>query len=76
VASDGNAELGGKDWDDRLLNHVAEQFVEKHRRPARRPAAVPGALRAVPAREDQPVAPRIKAVIPVNYQGHRMVVPR
>src|SRR5690606_7119863 len=23
LAADGNAELGGKDWDDRLLNHVA-----------------------------------------------------
>ena len=26
IASDGNAELGGKDWDDRLLNYVAEQL--------------------------------------------------
>ena len=30
LASDGNAELGGKDWDDRLVNHVADQFAEQH----------------------------------------------
>ena len=27
IATDGNAELGGKDWDDRLLDFVADQFV-------------------------------------------------
>lgn len=26
VATDGDVELGGRDWDQRLVNHVAEQF--------------------------------------------------
>jgi len=30
VATDGDDRLGGKDWDDRLIDHVAEAFREKH----------------------------------------------
>jgi len=30
VGTDGDHKLGGKDWDDRLIEHVAEAFREKH----------------------------------------------
>lgn len=30
VATDGDHLLGGKDWDDRLIEHVAQAFREKH----------------------------------------------
>jgi len=30
LASDGDAELGGKDWDDALVNHCSKLFIEKH----------------------------------------------
>jgi molecular chaperone DnaK len=30
VGTDGNHNLGGKDWDDRLLNHVCEEFERRH----------------------------------------------
>ncbi|HZU95498.1 MAG TPA: Hsp70 family protein, partial [Planctomycetota bacterium] len=30
LATDGERRLGGKDWDDMLLNHVAEKFIEEH----------------------------------------------
>jgi molecular chaperone DnaK len=74
VASDGNAELGGKDWDDRLLNHVAEQFIQ--------------AFGADPRDDPQPyqelyerclsakisLSSKPRAVVPVNFRGHRMVV--
>ena len=74
IASDGNAELGGKDWDDRLVNHVAEAFAEKH---------------GVDPRDDpQPfqelyerclaaklaLSTKPKAVIPINYQGKREAI--
>ena len=29
-STDGDDKLGGKDWDDRLMQHVAEAFKEKH----------------------------------------------
>src|SRR5688500_6159866 len=31
LATDGERRLGGKDWDDMLLNHVAEKFIEEHK---------------------------------------------
>ena len=74
LASDGNAELGGKDWDDRLLNHVAEQFCLRHDLDPRDDSQsfqelYERCLHAKLALSTQP-----KAVIPVNYKGHRMVV--
>src|SRR5579872_1147724 len=30
LAIDGERRLGGKDWDDMLLNHIAEKFIEEH----------------------------------------------
>lgn len=30
LATDGDAQLGGIDWNDRLLNYVSEQFKERH----------------------------------------------
>ncbi|HBP22019.1 MAG TPA: hypothetical protein DEA08_30075, partial [Planctomycetes bacterium] len=30
LATDGERRLGGKDWDDMLLNHVAEKFMDEH----------------------------------------------
>lgn len=30
VAIEGDVRLGGKDWDDRIVNHVAEQFLQSH----------------------------------------------
>jgi len=75
LASDGNAELGGKDWDDRLLNHVAEQFFEKFQTDPRDDAAPYQELyeRCLHAKISLSTKPR--AVIPVNYRGNRMAVP-
>src|SRR5262249_42921801 len=30
LAIEGDVRLGGKDWDDRVVDHVAGQFLEKH----------------------------------------------
>ena len=30
IGTDGNHNLGGKDWDDRLVNHVCEVFERRH----------------------------------------------
>ena len=30
IATDGDVQLGGKDFDERLVNHVAEQFLNAH----------------------------------------------
>jgi molecular chaperone DnaK len=74
VATDGNAELGGKDWDDRLLNHVAEQFVHKFGLDPRDEPQPYQELyeRCLAAKISLSSKPR--AVVPVNFRGHRTVV--
>ncbi len=74
IASDGNAELGGKDWDDRLLNHVAEQFADRFGLDPRDDPQPYQELyeRCLHAKISLSTKP--KAVIPVNFRGHRMVV--
>jgi molecular chaperone DnaK len=75
VASDGNAELGGKDWDDRLLNHVADQFVEKHNVDPRDEPSPYQELYERCLHAKISLSSKDRAVVPVNYQGKRMVVP-
>lgn len=74
LASDGNAELGGKDWDDRLVDHVAEQFLAKFGLDPREDPQAYQELyeRALHAKLALSSKPR--AVIPVNFRGHRTVV--
>jgi molecular chaperone DnaK len=73
LASDGNAELGGKDWDDRLLNHVAEQFEARYGKDPRDDPQPYQELyeRCLYAKISLSSKPR--AIIPINYKGHRMV---
>ncbi len=75
VATDGNAELGGKDWDDRLVSHVAEQFVSRFGVDPRDDPQPYQELyeRCLAAKLALTTQPR--AVIPVNYRGRRMAVP-
>ncbi|MDP2313012.1 MAG: Hsp70 family protein [Pseudomonadota bacterium] len=75
IATDGNAELGGKDFDDRLLNHVAEQFLQKFGLDPRDEPQPYQELyeRCLHAKISLSSKPR--AVIPVNFRGHRSVVP-
>jgi molecular chaperone DnaK len=74
LASDGNAELGGKDWDDRLLSYVAEQFRDRFGLDPRDDPLPYQELyeRCLHAKISLSTKPR--AVIPVNFRGHRMVV--
>jgi molecular chaperone DnaK len=74
VASDGNAELGGKDWDDRLVEHVAQQFMDKHGvdprdDPQPYQELYERCLAAKIALSNKP-----KAVIPINYKGNREAI--
>ena len=74
IASDGNAELGGKDWDDRLVNHVAEAFASKHGsdprdEPQPYQELYERCLAAKIALSSKP-----KAVIPVNFKGNREAI--
>ena len=74
VASDGNAELGGKDWDDRLVNHVAEVFAEKHDVDPRDDPQPYQELYERCLAAKLALSTKPKAVVPVNYQGKREAI--
>ncbi|MEQ1503749.1 MAG: Hsp70 family protein [Myxococcota bacterium] len=74
IASDGNAELGGKDWDDRLLNYVAEQFFQKYQIDPRDDPAPYQELYERCLHAKISLSTKDKAVIPVNHRGHRLAV--
>ena len=75
IASDGNAELGGKDWDDRLLNHVAEQFVARFGvDPRDEPQPFQELYERVLASKIS-LSSQARVVIPVSFRGHRLLVP-
>ena len=73
LASDGNAELGGKDWDDRLLDHVANLFVQKHGEDPRDDPQPYQELyeRCLSAKVALSTNPTV--AIPVNHKGRRSV---
>ena len=74
IASDGNAELGGKDWDDRLLNYVAEQFFDKYQLDPRDDAAPYQELYERCLHAKISLSTKDRAVVPVNYRGKRLAV--
>ena len=74
LASDGNAELGGKDWDDRLVNFAAEQFARQHGvdprdEPQPYQELYERCLSAKISLSNKP-----QAIIPINYVGNRSIV--
>lgn len=74
IASDGNAELGGKDWDDRLLDHVAQEFYDKYQIDPRDDPAPYQELYERVLHAKISLSTKEKAVIPVNHRGHRLAV--
>src|SRR5262245_35717433 len=74
IASDGNAELGGKDWDDRLLDYVAQEFFDKYQIDPRDDPAPYQELYERVLHAKISLSTKDKAVIPVNHRGHRLAV--
>jgi molecular chaperone DnaK len=74
VATDGDVHLGGKDWDDRLVHHVAEKFLRTHGLdPRLEPAHYQDLLeRAEQAKKD--LTQRLTTVLNCNYAGRALRV--
>jgi molecular chaperone DnaK len=70
LATDGDVELGGKDWDDRLVNFLAEKFAREFKAdPREDPQAL--AYLAVSSEEaKKALSRRDKTSVPVSYKGH------
>jgi molecular chaperone DnaK len=71
VASDGDPELGGKDWDDTLLTHCSNQFKEKY---GKDPQDDPNSYQELYDRVLKgkiTLSTRPKTIVQVSHEGNR-----
>jgi molecular chaperone DnaK len=74
LATDGDVQLGGYDWDQRLVNYVAEQFVLQHDLDPREEPNTAGRLWRECEDAKRTLSARSKANITCDYKGHAVRV--
>ena len=74
LATDGDVQLGGHDWDMRLVDHVCEQFRREHNADPRLDPVCMARLTVAVEDAKHTLSARAKAVIPVEHAGHRSEV--
>ena len=73
IATDGNVELGGKDWDQRIINYVAEQFREAHGVDPLQDVDAFQQLKNDAEAAKETLTNKERAKIIVQYGGHKLV---
>jgi molecular chaperone DnaK len=74
LAIEGDVRLGGKDWDDRIVDHVAAQFVKQHGSDPRADAQSLTALQAAAERAKKTLSKLPQASITATHGGQVMTV--
>ena len=69
LATDGDVQLGGRDWDQRLLDFVAEEFIRVHRLDPREDPNTAGRLWRDCEDAKRTLSARTKAMITCDFQG-------
>ncbi|ADB16756.1 2-alkenal reductase [Pirellula staleyi DSM 6068] len=69
LATDGDVQLGGKDWDSRLVDYVAEEFLKKHHIDPREEPNSLGRLSRECEEAKRTLSARMKVTIPCDYLG-------
>ncbi|MCA9161553.1 MAG: Hsp70 family protein [Pirellulaceae bacterium] len=69
LATDGDVHLGGRDWDQRLVDHVAEQFIRQHGLDPREDPNTYGRLWRECEDAKRTLSARQKASIACDYRG-------
>jgi molecular chaperone DnaK len=75
IAIEGDVRLGGKDWDDRIVNHVAEAFQARYGEDPRSDAQSLAVLQAACERAKRTLSKLDQASVTVNHAGRKLVVP-
>jgi molecular chaperone DnaK len=75
LAIEGDVRLGGKDWDDRLVNHVAGQFARKFGADPRDDPQSLALLHAAAERAKRALSKVEQASVTASHAGHTMTVP-
>jgi len=70
MATDGDVQLGGKDWDQRLVDFVAEEFVREHRVDPREDPNAVGRLWRDCEDAKRTLSARTRASIAFDYKGN------
>jgi molecular chaperone DnaK len=71
VATDGDVQLGGRDWDEKLVNLAAERFIAQHREdPRRNPQSLYDLYRAA-EQAKRTLSERDRAILVVSHVGAR-----
>ena len=72
LATDGDVQLGGKDSDERLVNHLAERFLEQHGADPRSDARDAAQLWLDAQEAKHALSERQKTTVVVFHAGVRM----
>jgi molecular chaperone DnaK len=75
IATDGDVQLGGHDWDMRLVNHCAEEFEKRYRLDPRQSPASLASLVAAVEEAKHTLTARPKTTITVRHGGHVAELP-
>jgi len=73
VATDGNVELGGKDWDDRIIKRISEQFLQEHGVDPLEDVDTCQQLKNDAESAKESLTSKEKTRIIVQHQGHKLV---
>lgn len=74
LATDGDVQLGGRDWDQRLVDYVAEEFIRKFGIDPREDANTAGRLWRDCEDAKRTLTARTKASIACDYKGNAVRV--
>ncbi len=72
LATDGDVHLGGRDWDQRLVDFVAEEFIRKYAADPREDPNVEGRLLLECEDAKRTLSARQRATLSSEYRGHRV----
>ncbi len=74
LATDGDVLLGGRDWDERILDFVAEKFIAEHEIDPRKDPCAAGRLWRECEDAKRTLSAREKAAVTCDYQGKALRV--
>src|SRR5438046_3588953 len=75
IGIEGDVRLGGRDWDDRIIDHVANQFLRQHNDDPRTNPQSMAALAAAAERAKRTLSKLNQATVTCTHNGKVMTVP-
>ncbi len=75
LAIEGDVRLGGKDWDDRIVNHVAEQFMRQYGSDPRSNSQSLANLSSAAERAKRTLSKLSKTSVTCSHEGKMLTVP-